>query len=56
MFDTTILLTSNLERSIFASVLSAHNPGLTILSVETLTDLNALDQDTLARAADCLRN
>ena len=50
MFDTIILLTSNLERSIFASVLSAHNPGLTILPVETLTDLNALDQDTLARA------
>jgi methionyl-tRNA formyltransferase len=50
MFDTIILLTSNLERSIFASVLSAHNPDLTILAVETLTDLNALDQDTLAHA------
>jgi methionyl-tRNA formyltransferase len=50
MFDTIILLTSNLERSIFASVLSAHNPDLTILAVETLADLNALDQDTLSRA------
>ena len=50
MFDTIILLTSNLERSIFASVLSAHNPDLTILSVETPADLNALDRDTLARA------
>jgi methionyl-tRNA formyltransferase len=50
MFDTIILLTSNLERSIFASVLSAHNPGLTIISVETLADLNALTPDRLARA------
>jgi hypothetical protein len=50
MFDTIILLTSRVERSIFASVLSAHNPSLTILPVETLTDLNALEPDTLARA------
>jgi methionyl-tRNA formyltransferase len=50
MFDTIILLTSRLERSIFSSVLSAHNPGLNILPVETLTDLNALGPDTLARA------
>jgi methionyl-tRNA formyltransferase len=50
MFDTIILLTGNLERSIFASVLSSHNPGLTILPVETLTELTALTPDTLARA------
>jgi methionyl-tRNA formyltransferase len=50
MFDTIILLTSRVERSIFASVLSAHNPGLTIRPVETLTDLDALEPDTLARA------
>jgi methionyl-tRNA formyltransferase len=50
MFDTIILLTSRVERSIFASVLSAHNPCLTILPVETLTDLNALAPDILARA------
>jgi methionyl-tRNA formyltransferase len=50
MFDTIILLTSVLERPIFTSVLSAHNPCLTILPVETLTDLNALESDTLARA------
>jgi methionyl-tRNA formyltransferase len=50
MFDTIILLTSRLERSIFSSVLSAHNPGLTILPVETLTELNALGPDRLARA------
>ncbi len=50
MFDTIILLTSRSERSIFASVLSAHNPCLTIIPVETLTDLNALAPDILARA------
>jgi hypothetical protein len=50
MFDTIILLTSRLERSIFASVLFAHNPGLAIIPVETLTDLNALAPHTLARA------
>ena len=50
MLDTIILLTSTLERSIFASVLSVHNPGLTILAVETLADLNTLEPDTLARA------
>ena len=50
MFDTIILLTSALERSIFTAVLSAHNPCLTILPVETLKDLNALEPNTLARA------
>jgi methionyl-tRNA formyltransferase len=50
MFDTIILLTSVLERPIFTSVLSTHNPCLTIIPAETLTDLNALAPDTLARA------
>ena len=50
MFDTIILLTSALERSIFMAVLSTHNPSLTILPVETLKDLSALEPDTLARA------
>src|SRR6201987_5214339 len=50
MFDTIILLTSTLERSIFTAVLSTHNPCLTILPVETLKDLNALEPATLARA------
>ena len=50
MFDTIILLTTQLERSIFASVLSAHNSGLTIVPGETLTELNALTPQTLARA------
>jgi methionyl-tRNA formyltransferase len=50
MFDTIILLTSAMERPIFISVLSAHNPCLTIIPVETLADLNRLEPDTLPRA------
>jgi methionyl-tRNA formyltransferase len=50
MFDTIILLTGVAERPIFSSVLSAHNPCLTIIPVETLADLNSLEPDTLARA------
>ena len=36
MFDTVILLSSALERAIFMTVLSEHNPFLTIIPVETL--------------------
>jgi methionyl-tRNA formyltransferase len=50
MFDTIILLIGALERPAFASLLAAHNPGLTIIPVETLAGLNALEPDTLARA------
>jgi methionyl-tRNA formyltransferase len=50
MFDTVILLSSALEREIFMTVLSTHNPGLTIIPVETLADLNALEPDTLGSA------
>ncbi len=50
MFDTIILMTGAAERPIFASVLSAHNPRLTIIPVETLAGLNALAPDRLARA------
>jgi methionyl-tRNA formyltransferase len=50
MFDTVILLSSALERAIFMTVLSEHNPFLTIIPVETLADLNALEPDTLATA------
>jgi methionyl-tRNA formyltransferase len=50
MFDTIILLTSAVERPIFISVLSTHNPCLTIIPVETLADLNRLEPDTLPRA------
>ncbi len=50
MFDTIILLTDAAVRPVFRSVLSAHNPHLTIIPVETQADLNALEPDTLARA------
>ncbi len=50
MFDTIILLTGAAVRPIFMSVLSAHNPCLTIIPVETRAELNALAPDTLARA------
>jgi methionyl-tRNA formyltransferase len=50
MFDTIILLTGTAERPILTSVLSAHNPCVTIIPVEALADLNALQPDMLARA------
>ena len=50
MFDTIILLGSALERAAFMTVLSTHNPDLTIIPVETLADLNALEPDMLAGA------
>ena len=50
MFDTIILMTGAAERPIFTSVLSTHNPCLTIIPVETLAELNALEPDRLARA------
>ncbi len=50
MFDTIILLTGAVERPIFISVLSTHNPHLAIVPVETLADLHALERDMLARA------
>jgi len=49
MFDTIILLTSAVGWPIIMTLLSAHNPCLTIVPVETLTDLNALEPDTRAR-------
>ena len=50
MFDTIILMTSEVERPIFTSVLCTHNPCLTIVPVEALAELNALEPDLLARA------
>jgi methionyl-tRNA formyltransferase len=50
MLDTIILLTGAIEQPIFTSVLRAHNPRLTIIPVEALAQLNALQPNVLARA------
>jgi methionyl-tRNA formyltransferase len=50
MFDTIILLTGAAGPPALASLLSAHNPSLTIIPALTLADLNALQPDRLARA------
>ena len=50
MFDTIILMTGASERPVFTAVLSAHNPRLTIVPVETPAELKALAPDRLAGA------
>jgi len=50
MFDTIVLLTGPMERPTFMTLLSTHSPSLTIIPVETLADLNALELDALASA------
>jgi methionyl-tRNA formyltransferase len=50
MFNTVILLTSAVVQPVFTAVLSAHQPGLSIICVETLAELNAVEPDTLAHA------
>jgi methionyl-tRNA formyltransferase len=49
MFDTVILLTGAAVQPVFTSILSAHNPSLTIIPVETPAELDALPPDALAR-------
>ena len=50
IFDTIIVLTSAAERPILTSLLTARNPCSTIVPVETLVDLYALEPATLSRA------
>jgi methionyl-tRNA formyltransferase len=50
MFDTIILLMGRTEQPIMGSVLRGHNPHLTIIPVETVADLAALNCDVLERA------
>jgi hypothetical protein len=50
MFDTVILLTGAAERAVLPSVLLGHNPRLTVMPVETSTELAALSPDLLRRA------
>jgi methionyl-tRNA formyltransferase len=50
MFDTIILLTGAAVQPAFRAVLSAYNPNLTIIPVETPVELGAIEPDVLARA------
>ena len=50
MFDIVILLAGVAERPVLRSLLLGHNPGLTVMVVETREDLTALSLDQLRRA------
>jgi methionyl-tRNA formyltransferase len=50
MFDTIILLAGEAEQVAMPPLLRAHNPRLTIISVGTSADLEALNSDLLGRA------
>jgi methionyl-tRNA formyltransferase len=50
MFDTIILLAGPAEHTALPLVLRGHNPGLTVVSVGSSADLEALDDELLARA------
>ncbi len=50
MFDIVILLAGAAERPVLRSLLLGHNPGLTVMAVETREDLAALSLDQLRRA------
>jgi methionyl-tRNA formyltransferase len=50
VFDTIILLTGAAEHPVLAPALQAHNPQLTILAVETLADIEAVESQLLRRA------
>ena len=50
MFDIVILLAGVAERSVLRSLLLGHNPGLTVMAVETRDDLMAFSLDQLQRA------
>jgi methionyl-tRNA formyltransferase len=50
MFDTIILLAGPIERAALPVALTGHNPQLTILMIDRLEDLAALDSDVLRRS------
>ncbi|MDP2409538.1 MAG: formyltransferase family protein [Pseudolabrys sp.] len=50
MLDTVILLTGPVDETVLAAVLQRHNPNLSIRSVKTLAELEAVGAETLARA------
>jgi methionyl-tRNA formyltransferase len=50
MFDTIILLAGPAEQRVLPLLLRGHNPRLTVISVGTSADLEALNEDLLERA------
>jgi methionyl-tRNA formyltransferase len=50
MFDTVILLTGPIERTVLPAALLGHNPGLTVLPVERASELAALSEEVLKRS------
>jgi methionyl-tRNA formyltransferase len=50
MFDTIILLTSQVEQMPLGAALRGHNPEVTVYPAMTLDDLAAFDSTTLSRA------
>ena len=49
MFDTIILLAGEAEQVVMPPLLRAHNPSVTVMSVGTSADLEALDAELLGR-------
>jgi len=50
MFDTVILLTGPIERTVLPAALLGHNPALTVLPVERASELADVNADVLARS------
>jgi formyltetrahydrofolate hydrolase len=50
MFDTIILLSGEAERRALPFALFGHNPKLTVVPVQSMADLDALDCNLLARS------
>jgi len=50
MFDTVILLTGPIERTVLPAALLGHNPDLAVLPIERASELAALSEDLLKRS------
>ena len=50
MFDTVILLTGPIERTVLPAALLGHNPALTVLPIERSSELADVSTDVLARS------
>jgi methionyl-tRNA formyltransferase len=50
MFDTVILLTGQIERTVLPAALLGHNPALNVLPVERASELASVSEEVLKRA------